>query len=55
MIAHPDVSPTGARFGFADTPFEGVKRAVGIGLSRFRLIEQITKIEKVLVRRAPFG
>lgn len=55
MAAHPDVGPAVAAFDFLDAAFEGVPRAVGIGVGRFGLSEEIAEIKEVLLTDAPLG
>ena len=55
VAAHPDVGPALAAVGLADAALEGVPGAVGIGLGRLGLAEQVAQIEKVLLVGGAFG
>jgi hypothetical protein len=55
MILHPDVAPALAATRLFDAALEGVPSAVGISRCRFRLTQQIAKVEKMLLGGAALG
>ncbi len=55
MVAHPDVGPAFLVFAGFHAFFEGVPGAVGIGLGRFGLAEQLAQVEEVLLAGAALG
>ena len=55
VAAHPDVGPAVAAVGFVDAAFEGVPRAVGVGLGGLGLAEEVAEVEKMLLAGAALG
>jgi hypothetical protein len=55
MAAEPDIGPAVRAVGLVDAALEGVEGAFGVLGGRFRLVQQFTKIEKVLLVGAALG
>ena len=55
VAAHPDVGPAVAAVGLVDAALEGVPGAVGVGLGRLGLAEQVAQVEEVLLAGGALG
>ncbi|HEV7225342.1 MAG TPA: hypothetical protein VGN42_21730 [Pirellulales bacterium] len=55
VAAKPNVGPALAAARLADAALERVKRAVGIGRGRLRLLQHVAQVKKMLLASAPLG